>query len=90
MNLFFKIKITIKKFKIKYWKLLNPRNQIFYFWDITVEKVSKSKINIKRDVTILGKTVYNTIFNTRSPIVLVKYFYARNEMVINFIIFDLL
>lgn len=41
------------------------------------EKGSKRNCLIIRDVTIMGQTVYNTMYNSEKPIMIVKEYYKR-------------
>jgi len=34
---------------------------------------------IKNDITIMGTTVYNTVFNIKIPTIITKYCYERTE-----------
>jgi hypothetical protein len=53
-----------------------------------VEKDKKSKISNFRDATILGTTVYNSVYKSKIPSVIIKDVYLRKDLVIiNFKIF---
>ena len=45
------------------------------------EKEKKSRFFYRRDVTILGKTVYNTVYRSKIPILIVKELYLKKNLV---------
>jgi len=47
-----------------------------------VEKDKKSKISNFRDATILGTTVYNSVYKSKIPSVIIKDVYLRKDLVI--------
>ena len=79
---FLEIEIIIIQFNKKFWVLHKKLINLTFSWVIMEEKEWKSsnkiyKFNKFRDATILGTTVYNSVYLAKIPSVIIKDLYTR-------------